>query len=137
LPAGRRRAEPEETGHQLLAAFRCEPIPERAAGFYADLKVTRQQRGLSLDENDLSVAATALALGASLVSRDSDFAAITGLSVVALNKFGSDPELPEMVVDMFVHQNRPLLRRHLPKETMRIVRTPRRPSRRKLVNQFR
>jgi predicted nucleic acid-binding protein len=84
LPAGRRRAEPEETGHQFLAAFRCEPIPERAAGFYADLKVTRQQRGLSLDENDLWVAATALALGASLVSRDSDFAAITGLSVVAL-----------------------------------------------------
>ena len=84
LPAGRRRLELEETGHRFLAAFRCEPIPERAAGFYADLNVTRQQRGLSLDENDLWVAATALALGASLVSRDSDFAAITSLSVLVL-----------------------------------------------------
>ena len=84
LPAGRRRAELEETGHRFLAAFRCEPIPERPAGFYADLKVTRRQRGLSLDENDLWVAATALALGASLVSRDGDFAAVTGLSVIAL-----------------------------------------------------
>jgi tRNA(fMet)-specific endonuclease VapC len=84
LPAAKRRSELEETGHRFLAAFRCEPIPVRAAGFYANLKVTRRQSGLNLDENDLWVAATALALGAGLVSRDNDFAAITGLSVVAL-----------------------------------------------------
>jgi predicted nucleic acid-binding protein len=83
LPAGRRRAELEETGHQFLAALRCEPIPEEAADRYATLKLTRQQRGLTLDENDLWVAATALALGATLVSHDSDFAGIEGLSVVA------------------------------------------------------
>lgn len=83
LPAGRRRAELEETSHQFLAAFRCEPIPERAADLYATLKITRQQRGLTLDENDLWVAATALALGATLVSHDSDFTGIEGLSVVA------------------------------------------------------
>jgi hypothetical protein len=34
----------------------------------------------------------------------------------------SDPELPEMMVEMFVDQNRPLPRRHLPKETMGILR---------------
>ena len=83
LPLGKRRAELEETGHQFLAALRCEPIPERAADFYANLKLTRQQRGLALDENDLWVAATALALGATLVSRDSDFTGIEGLSIVA------------------------------------------------------
>jgi predicted nucleic acid-binding protein len=83
LPAGKRRVELEGTGHQFLAAFRCEPIPERAADFYATLKITRQQGGLVLDENDLWVAATALALGATLVSRDSDFAGIEGLPVVA------------------------------------------------------
>jgi predicted nucleic acid-binding protein len=83
LPVGRRRAELEETGHQFLAALRCEPIPERAAELYATLKLTRQKRGLALDENDLWIAATALALGATLVSRDGDFAGIEGLPVVA------------------------------------------------------
>ena len=84
LPESRRRAELEETGHQFLAALRCEPVPERAGDFYAFVKLARQQRGLTLDENDLWVAATALALGATLVSRDSDFAGIDGLPLVAL-----------------------------------------------------
>jgi predicted nucleic acid-binding protein len=84
LPSGRRRTELEETGRQFLAAVRCEPVPERAGDFYAAVKLARQQRGLTLDENDLWVAATALALGASLVSRDSDFGGIDGLQVVAL-----------------------------------------------------
>ena len=84
LPEGRRRAELEETGRQFLAVLRCEPVPERAGDFYAAVKLARQQRGLALDENDLWVAATALALGATLVSRDSDFAGTDGLSVVAL-----------------------------------------------------
>ena len=84
LPEGRRRTELEQTGYQFLAAFHCEPVPEQAGDFYAALKVTRYQRGLVLDENDLWVAATALALGATLVSRDGDFAGIEGLSVVAL-----------------------------------------------------
>jgi predicted nucleic acid-binding protein len=47
-------------------------------------KLSRQQHGLTLDENDLWVAATALALGATLVGRDSDFASIDGLAVIAL-----------------------------------------------------
>jgi predicted nucleic acid-binding protein len=84
LPVGRRRAELEETGQQFLASLRCEPVPERAGDFYAAVKLFRQQRGLALDENDLWVAATALALGATLVSRDTDFAGIDGLPVVAL-----------------------------------------------------
>jgi predicted nucleic acid-binding protein len=84
LPPGRRRSELEETGHQFLTAVRCEAIPEQAADFYATLKLARQQRGFTLDENDLWVAATALALGASLVSRDSDFRLVDGLAVVAL-----------------------------------------------------
>jgi len=84
LPAGRRRTELEETGRQFLAAFRCEPVPERAGDVYAVVKAARQQRGLGLDENDLWVAATALAMGATLVSRDSDLKGIDGLSVVAL-----------------------------------------------------
>ena len=72
-----------ETGRQFLAALRCEPVPERAGDFYAAVKLDRQQRGLTLDENDLWIAATALALGAALVSRDSDFKGIDGLPVIA------------------------------------------------------
>jgi predicted nucleic acid-binding protein len=83
LAAGRRRTELEKTGHQFLDAFPCEPIPERAADFYAAIKLARQDQGLSLDENDLWVAATAIALGATLVSRDQDFAGIEGLDIVA------------------------------------------------------
>jgi len=45
------------------------------------IKLTRQQKGLTLDENDLWIAATALALGAILISRDSDFQYIEGLKV--------------------------------------------------------
>jgi predicted nucleic acid-binding protein len=84
LPQGRRRMELEQTGRQFLNAVRCEPVPERAADFYAAVKLARQQRGLAMDENDLWMAATALALDATLVSRDSDFQGIDGLRVVAL-----------------------------------------------------
>jgi predicted nucleic acid-binding protein len=84
LPPGKRRTELEETGRQFLGAVPCEPVPERAGDFYAAVKSARQQRGLTLDENDLWVAATALALGAALVSRDTDFVSVDGLIVVAL-----------------------------------------------------
>jgi predicted nucleic acid-binding protein len=67
-----------------LTIFGCEPVPERAGDYYATVKLARQRRGLALDENDLWVAATAHALDATLVSRDADFAAIDGLSVIAL-----------------------------------------------------
>lgn len=82
LPEGRRRSELERSGNEFLAAFRCEAVPERAGDAYAAIKTARQQRGLSLDENDLWVAATAVALGATLVSRDNDFSGIDGLPVV-------------------------------------------------------
>jgi predicted nucleic acid-binding protein len=84
LPTGRRRVRLEDASRQRLAVLPCEPIPERAGDIYAALKLVRQQRGLTLDENDLWVAATALALGATLVSRDRDFERIDGLTVVAL-----------------------------------------------------
>ena len=79
-----RRTDLEETGRQFLGVVRCESVPERAADFYAAVKLARQQCGLALDENDLWIAATALALGATLVSRDRDFGGIEGLLVVAL-----------------------------------------------------
>jgi tRNA(fMet)-specific endonuclease VapC len=55
-------------------------VPEAAADAYANIKHAGEQQGLRLDENDLWIAATALALGATLVTRDSDFRSVEGLS---------------------------------------------------------
>lgn len=76
LPLGSRRGELEALAHHFLGA----------GDEYATTKAARLKRGLALDENDLWVAATALALGATLVSRDADFAGIEGLNVVAPGK---------------------------------------------------
>jgi tRNA(fMet)-specific endonuclease VapC len=65
----------------LFAVISCEPLPEAAGDHSARIKLIRQQKGLVLDENDLWIAATALALGAVLVTRDSDFQQVEGLSV--------------------------------------------------------
>ena len=46
-----------------------------------ELKLTRQRKGLALDENDLWIAATAREAGATLVTRDTDFRQIEGLQV--------------------------------------------------------
>lgn len=81
LAQGRRRAELEAKAQKVFAALPCEPIPPAAGDLYASLKLVQQSRGLPLDENDLWIAATALAINATLVSRDSDFQAIEGLAV--------------------------------------------------------
>ena len=82
LAPGRRRAELEGKAGKLFAILPCEPIPAAAGDRYANVKVSQQRRGLPLDENDLWIAATALAVDATLVSRDSDFQAIEGLALV-------------------------------------------------------
>ena len=52
------------------------------ADLYAKTKASQQRLGLPLDENDLWVAATALAIEATLVTHDSDFQAIAGLPLI-------------------------------------------------------
>lgn len=82
LAQGRRRSELEGKALSLFAVLPCEPIPTAAADRYASVKASQQRRGLPLDENDLWIAATTLAIDATLVSRDSDFHAVEGLAVV-------------------------------------------------------
>jgi predicted nucleic acid-binding protein len=82
LAPGRRRTELEEKASKLFAVLPCEPVTQSAGDRYASVKISQQRRGLPLDENDLWIAATALAMNATLVSRDSDFLAVEGLAVV-------------------------------------------------------
>ncbi|MBI4327950.1 MAG: type II toxin-antitoxin system VapC family toxin [Chloroflexi bacterium] len=81
LAPGQRRRELENKAAALFAILPCEPVPEAAADHYAQVKLSRQKNGLALDENDLWIAATARAIGAALVSRDSDFRQIDFLAV--------------------------------------------------------
>jgi tRNA(fMet)-specific endonuclease VapC len=81
LSQGERRQKLETKAADLFAIIPCESIPEVAGDHYAKIKLTQQRKGLTLDENDLWIAATALALGAVLISRDSDFQRIEGLIV--------------------------------------------------------
>jgi len=79
LPVGRRRDTLVKQAAPLFATILCEPVSEAAGDAYAKLKRRQEQHGLALDENDLWIAATASALGATLVTRDTDFERIPGL----------------------------------------------------------
>jgi len=80
LPQGRRRDDLAKQAAPLFASIVCQPVPESAGDAYANIKRTREQQGLRLDENDLWIAATASTLGATLVTRDSDFSSVEGLA---------------------------------------------------------
>ena len=81
LPLGKRREALTEKSQRLFAAIPCEPIPPVAGDQYGLVKAAVQKLGLSLDENDLWIAATAIVLGATLVSRDSDFRQVDRLAL--------------------------------------------------------
>ena len=84
LPEGRRRSELENKARQVLASLPCEAVPRAAADSYAVVKATQRIRGLSLDENDLWIAAHCVVLRATLVSRDTDFARVDELQVLTI-----------------------------------------------------
>jgi predicted nucleic acid-binding protein len=81
MSAGKRKDEITEKLSKILTGFRCEPLPEGVADRYAVLKRSRQLMGLSIDDNDLWIGATALLLGAVLVTHDDDFRKINDLNV--------------------------------------------------------
>ena len=79
LPAGRRRQSLENQANNLFSGLICDPIPETAGDFYAKIKRAAQELGTPLDECDLWIVATALALDAILITSDSDFHRVQGL----------------------------------------------------------
>jgi predicted nucleic acid-binding protein len=82
MPIGNRKALLETKAAALFASIPCEGIPEPAATHYARIKAAQQSLGLSLDENDLWIAASASVTGCTVVSRDADLHRVHGLPVV-------------------------------------------------------
>ena len=77
--SGRRKADLSQKANQLFNDIRCEFIPKEASKHYAQLKRKAEEQGQTLAENDLWIAATALALDAIVVSSDTDFERVENL----------------------------------------------------------
>ena len=81
LPIGRRRQVLENQAINLFEGLPCLAVPKEAADYYARMKNYAEQHGTPLSENDLWIAATAMALDAILVTADSDFQRIAGFGL--------------------------------------------------------
>lgn len=86
MPIGKRRSELKKKVDEALSGLFCHAVPPEASDWYARIKRGCERKGTPLDENDLWIAATALALGATLVTRDTDLQRVEGLSVVDWTK---------------------------------------------------
>ena len=81
LPAGRRRDELDRAVREVLRKLPCEPMDASVGDAFAKTKRACEQRGTPLAENDLWIAATAIALDATVVTRDSDLWRIPSLRI--------------------------------------------------------
>lgn len=81
LDEGRRRQELQTEANKLFDFLICIPISESIGDRYAKIKRETEQKGMSLDENDLWIAATVLNMESILVTQDSDFNRVDGLQV--------------------------------------------------------
>jgi len=81
MARGKKRQDLETKIMDLFSSLPCEPILEDAGNHYARIKRETERRGTRLDENDLWIAATAVSLGAILVTTDSDFQRVSGLKM--------------------------------------------------------
>jgi len=86
LQPGRRKENLRQKAEELFRQISCEPLTEAVSDRYAKLKLEQQRLGRPLDENDLWIAATSLELDATLVTRDTDYNCVAGLSVVDWSK---------------------------------------------------
>ncbi len=81
LPPGKKRSGLEARAQAILAALPREPITAAVSEAYGRTKAALDASGVNLGDNDLWIAATALTLGATLVTRDHIFTRVPGLQV--------------------------------------------------------
>ena len=81
MPPGKKRSDLEARARAILAALPWEPIAAPVSETYGRTKAALDASGVNLGDNDLWIAATALTLGAVLVTRDHIFTRVPGLQV--------------------------------------------------------
>ena len=85
LPAGRRRTALAAAAEAMFAedfAGRVLPFEVRAAARYPEIVLSRRQAGNPIEKFDALIAATALAAGASIATRDTGGFSGCGLTVI-------------------------------------------------------
>ncbi|MBV8737036.1 MAG: type II toxin-antitoxin system VapC family toxin [Alphaproteobacteria bacterium] len=85
LPAGRRRTALATAAEAMFAedfAGRVLPFEARAAARYSEIVIARRHAGKPIEKFDALIAATALAAGASIATRDTGGFAGCGLTVI-------------------------------------------------------
>ena len=75
------QARLEAAYHRTMGTLKVLPLEPAVAQSYADLRHRLTNGGLTLDANDLLIAAHALSLNAILVSADAAFARVPGLQL--------------------------------------------------------
>lgn len=81
LSPGRRRNQLMAQAEHFFKSIVCREMPADVADAYAHIKTSCESSGLSMADNDLWIAATAAAIGAVVVTRDTDFQKIPGLAI--------------------------------------------------------
>ena len=81
LPTGKCRTNLESKASNVFAALPVEPVPITAGVVYGTIRRTLELKGQNPSDNDLWIAATALSLGAVVVSNDQVFSHVRGLAV--------------------------------------------------------
>jgi tRNA(fMet)-specific endonuclease VapC len=82
LVPGKRKAALEAQAAGVLTILPCESATSAVADEYARLRANQDSLGLRLEQNDLWIAATAIALNATVISRDADLRKVSEVSVI-------------------------------------------------------